>query len=549
LRRVRRAAYGFAGATATLLAAIVLYSIAYVRGHVAYYKNYVTVWGVPKGIEPLTAAEIGHRSKSYRIITRGLYGPVLSMELVNSAGHLGNGLFAITSSPEQNANTPFRWEYAYDAKGRVVYEIGLNRQNQRSETTVYGPAEESSILSRPVYDIGRDGSLAAEKGSCAAFERYDYSPEGYVTQVHYYDQSGNPTPGKDGAFIRAMKYDQLGRRIQVTELWKDGKPMNDMDGNSGTRFFYDEKGNLINAENLDAAGAPSDANKRNKDSVFRSINKYDNNDNPVEVYFQDKSGSPYLVLGSCKAFKYAYDERGNVAEAHCIRADGQLSETGWAVTRHTFDNEDRIIETAYFDRSGHPVLGPGGIFQERVKYDPDGNAAEVAEYSTNGRSVISSVGFHRKVSEFKNGHEIQTEYRGTDDRLVALDKGFAAVNKEYDSQGNEMMDTYLGVDDRPVPNRTEGYAIKTMSYDACGRATETKFFDADNHPVRSKKGYAAIRQGYDENNEVKEEAYFDERNQPGRSVDGYARVVREFDRNRNLIDERYLDGKGQPFLV
>ena len=64
---------------------------------------------------------------------------------------------------------------------------------------------------------------------------YDYSPEGYVTQTHYYDQNGNPTPGKDGAFIKETKYDEFGRLIESTSLWKDGQPMNDMDGNAGMR--------------------------------------------------------------------------------------------------------------------------------------------------------------------------------------------------------------------------------------------------------------------------------------------------------------------------
>src|SRR5271166_1650136 len=549
LSRLRRLAWGFAGATVTLLAAIVLYSIAYVREHVAYYKDYVTVWGLPKGVEPLTAAEIGHRSESYRIITRGLYGPVLNMELVNSAGHLGYGLFAIMSSPEQKANTPFRWEYAYDAQGRIAYEIGLNRRGQRATTAIYGPSEGGAVVSRTVYEIERNGSLAPEKGSCAAFESYDYSPEGYVTRVHYYDQSGNPTPGKDGAFIKATKYDQLGRKIESTSLWKDGRPMNDMDGNSGQRFFYDEKGNLVRTDSVDAAGAPSAANKRNKGSVFRVVAKYDNGDNLAEVHLQDENGYPSLIFGLCKTLKFNHDERGNRVQAYCVRQDGQLSETGWAVTKNKFDDDDEIVESTYFDRDGHPVLGPGGLFQEEHKYDPDGDLTEIAVYGTDGKPIISSLGFYKTVSEFKNGHEVRTEYRDTDGGLVALDEGFAAVNKEYDAQGNETVETYLGVDGRPIPNRTEGYAIKTMSYDACGRATETKFFDADNHPVRSKKGYADTRHSYDENNNVKEEAYFDPKDQRGRSSDGYARVIREFDRNRNIVDERYLDGQGRPFLV
>jgi hypothetical protein len=549
LRRARRVAWSFGGATAALLAGIAVYYLAYGRDHVAYYRSYVTAWGVPKGIEPLTQTEIGHRSRSFKIITRGLFGAVKSMELVNSAGHLGNGLFAMTASPEEKADNPFRWEFAYDPQGRIANEVAMDRHGQRIRTTICAPSGPGSDDSRFAYVIGRNGSLAPEKGSCAAFVSYDYSSEGHVTQTHYYDQNGNPTPGRAGAFIRETKYDELGRPIEGTSLWKDGKPMNDMDGNATDRKLYDKKVNIVSAELLDLGGNPSDGNKRDNNNTFRSINKYDDRGNLVEVYFQHANGDPDLVFDFCKVLRSNADERGNPVEGYCIRQDGQLSKTGWGITRNKFDDDDQMVESDYFDGEAHPVLGPTGASREKLSYDRDGNVTEFADYGTNGRPILNNMGFHKRINEFKNGHEIRREYRGTDGGLIALGRGYAAVTEEYDAQGNETVETYLGVDDRPVSNRTEGYAIKTVSYDACGRATETKFFDADKHLVRSKKGYAGIRQTYDENNNVKEEAYFDDKNRPARSIDGYARVVREFDRNRNVIDERYFDAEGQPFLV
>jgi hypothetical protein len=451
--------------------------------------------------------------------------------------------------PELKANTPFRWEYAYDAPGRIAYEVALNRRGQRIKTTIYAPAEPGSKGSRAAYVIGPNGSLAPEKESCAAFVTYDYSPEGYVAQTHYYDQNGNPTPGKDGAFINQKKYDQFGRQVESTELWIDGRPINDLDGNTGERFFYDDQGNIVSIESVDAAGNPTDADKRDKNHAYLTKMKYDDRGNLAEVYDQRANGDPILLFGLCKMARYGFDERGNPVETYCLRQDGQLSKSSFAVSKNKFDDDGQMVESAYFDGDGHPVPGPLGAFQEKITYDLDENITEYAAYGTNGRPIVNSNGFHKRVREFKSGHEIRIEYRDADGRLVALDEGFAAVSKEYDAQGNEIGATYLGVDDRPVPNRTEGYATKTVSYDACGRATESRFFDADNHPVRSKKGYADIRQTYDENNNVKEETYFDEKNQPGRSVDGYARVTREFDRNRNVIDERYFDGQGKPFLV
>jgi energy-coupling factor transporter ATP-binding protein EcfA2 len=352
LRRVRRVAWGFAGATVSLLAAILFYRIAFVWEHVAYYKDKITKWGVPEGIRPLTAAEIGHDSGSYRIIREGRFGRVLSMALVNSAGRPGSGLFALTASAERNADTAFRWEYAYDSSGRIAYEVGLNRQGQPIRTTIYAPSKPGSKESRAAYVIGRDGSLAPERGSCAAFVTHDYSPEGYATQTHYYDQNGNPTPGEDGAFIKKAKHDQSGRLIEGTSLWRDGRPMNDMDGNAGSRFFYDDQGNLVSIEAVDAAGNPTE---RRKDRTHLFKAKYDDRGNLVEAYSQRANSDPNLAYGLCKIGRYSVDERGNWVETYCVRQDGQLSKSSFAFSKNKFDDDDQMIESSYFDRDGRPV--------------------------------------------------------------------------------------------------------------------------------------------------------------------------------------------------
>jgi hypothetical protein len=172
-------------------------------------EEYVEVRGVPLGIGPLTAAEVGDHAASYKFTKRGRLGPVTSMQLVNAAGEPRNSkgtLFGMSS--DEITNKVSRWEYLYDAQGQVAYEISLDRDGQRLQSIIYSPSDPGPVRRRTVYAIGKDGSLAPQKGSCAAFLTYDYSPEGYVARVHYLDQAGNPTPGKDDAFIKQSKYDR-----------------------------------------------------------------------------------------------------------------------------------------------------------------------------------------------------------------------------------------------------------------------------------------------------------------------------------------------------
>src|SRR5262249_44852217 len=153
----------------------------------------------------------------------------------------------------------------------------------------------------------------------------------------------------------------------------------------------------------------------------------------------------------------------------------------------------------------HPVIGPFGGFRVTLAHDAEGNATELAFFDENGQATFGKEGYHRRISKFERGSEIRTEYQDGDGKLVAIEGGYAAIERTFDAQGNEVRTAYLGMDNQPIPNRNEGFAIKQTTFDACGRETEQRFLDEHERPVRSKKGYAHLRQAYDESNNVNEE--------------------------------------------
>src|SRR5262249_40682811 len=259
---------------------------------------------------------------------------------------------------------------------------------------------------------------------------YDYSSEGYQTQVHFYDRNGNPTPGEDGAFIKQKKRDKFGRVIEFTSLWKDARPMNDMNGEAGTRAFYDDQGNRVREENIDAAGNPVDP----KGQDYRATMSYDHYGNIAEAYFQKANEDFSLTFGTCKISRSKPDDHGNPIESQCVRQNGELSKTGFAITRNEFDANGQLVKSEYFDGDGHPVLGLGGSFRDTVSYDADGNVTEVATYDTDGKPIVNNGGFHKKIWEFKNRHENRNEYRDVDGRRVAPHHRGAAPHMRNDAQ-------------------------------------------------------------------------------------------------------------------
>ena len=67
--------------------------------------------------------------------------------------------------------------------------------------------------------------------------------------------------------------------------------MNDQDGNAATRSSYDESGNLVAQESLDAAGKPIDVKKS---GVQRFTCRYDDRGNCVEPVIWHADGTSSL---------------------------------------------------------------------------------------------------------------------------------------------------------------------------------------------------------------------------------------------------------------
>jgi energy-coupling factor transporter ATP-binding protein EcfA2 len=191
-RQLQRARWmaGASGFTAaSLVAAILIYYLGYVRPVDTYYKDYVKVWGVPKGIDRLSSAEAKHRPRSFKITTAGFFGHVLSMEAVTSTGEPVNGIHAVSKfSPAEDDTAVSRLEYGYDSTARrtVAYEISMDKQQHLISRVLYSSStalllnkEQEQPHSRVAYVFRTKGALARQAGSCAAYLEYEYSPEGY----------------------------------------------------------------------------------------------------------------------------------------------------------------------------------------------------------------------------------------------------------------------------------------------------------------------------------------------------------------------------------
>jgi hypothetical protein len=550
LRRARQLAVVCASTVLLLVGGILGYWVGFRLEHSRYFKSFVKVYGVPKGIDQLTERQVRHRSDSLKITTRGLFGdrPVIRMESVDAEGHVtgtndvATG-FAIQTAPVTNEA---RWEYVYDEGERVAAEVAFDRHGKRLRSTIYSPYDPNDQDHRSAYLIGGEGSFAPQAHSCSTFIRFDYTKEGYQARIHYLDRAGNPTPGIDGVYIQEHEYDGAGHEINLISRSRDGGMMNDRVGNAVMRYRYDSSGNAERQEAFDALGEPININDKGAEWQTGTYS-YDSAGNTVDEAYWSADGSPGKNEDGCARRHLTYDEHGRAVAVQCQFGNGNPAPTTWGFSAWSiaYDEMGRPTEYSYLDSEGKHGKGPKGAFREVDRYDQEGHDVELALYSDDGSPVTGTEGYHRSVSTFEGGREVKTEFLDSADHPVAVaDQHYSTITRQFDALGNETVETYLGPDGRPVNLGTRGYSSLHKTFDTCGRETEYRYFNVGGKPTRSDEGYAVLRREFDEANDVAAVSYFDESERPLRAKFGFARMTREFNRNGRLIEESYFDERG-----
>lgn len=109
----------------------------------------------------------------------------------------------------------------------------------------------------------------------------------------------------------------------------------------------------------------------------------------------------------------------------------------------------------------------------------------------------------------KNADGIRTDYVNTEGVItVALDKNYATVIKNYDQEGNCILEKYYDDHGRPAM-LAAGYSALRMEYNSNGQCICTTYLDGNLNPVVIKRGYTSVHRTYNKTNRVETELYFD----------------------------------------
>jgi hypothetical protein len=587
LRRARWSAAAMGLLAFSLLAYMIGNRYLYTWDYVEYYKDFVKVYGQPKGIGRLTLDQVHHRPVSFRIVRKGRLGPVQRLESVNSRERpTGRHYVDTYLAASSGDNSETRWTYFYGSDNRVAYEMAYDSHDRAVWTLIYAPKSDPDGA-RLAQFVGPDGVPRQTEGYGKGFVKIKYSPEGYEEVITYRNAAGQPRSGLDKAFGRRQTFDAEGRVTSIISINPAGQPMIDDAGNAEFRITYDAMGNQTEGVAADAGGAVTmlkdgyaslraayDANGNNteqafydergkptlsKDGYHRGTQKVDDRGRATEVHYWDVEGKPAIASGGCHGQRMSYDDRDNIVTSVCLGPSNRPApdKDGVTIRNYQFNADDQMIEESYADADGKAVRSGDGFQKVTLRYDARGNRIEHAYYGSDGRLVVTKDGYARSVSEYDaRDHEVARTFFGTDGKATHIaeegdDTGatvtYARWEKVYDANGNVVSVSHFDAS-RKLMVLPKGYATFHSTYDESGNFVEAAYYGSDGARVKSKDGYAGWRMKYDELGRQVGSEYVDVRGALVAAEGPVAGWTTSFDAHGNATERRYHGVDRRPVI-
>ena len=365
-----------------------------------------------------------------------------------------------------------------------------------------------------------------------------YHDNGEVaTQTWFYSVKRHPY----GDFAKWINtYDAKGNQIRRAYFGIDGQPCLHNDGNAGWTAEYD-KGSKTRMAYFGIDGEPCLI-----DDGYAGWNSgYNDEGNEIRRAFFGINDEPVPLTGDnpYDSWEKTWHENG---EAVTLTLFYRVKEhpDGYAKETAKFDELGNIIEIAYFGIDGQPCLHIYGHAKMTMKYDERGNIIGVACYGIDGKpaALEGNDPYDSWEKTYHENGEVATQtwfYY-----VKEHPDGYAKVTMEYDDRGNEIEQTYFGIDGKPTAlEGDDPYDSSVKTWHENGEvATQTWFYRIKEHP----DGYAKRTVKIDERGNIIEQAYFGIDGKLCLIHIGYAKVTMKYDEQGNIIEAAYYGVDDKP---
>lgn len=289
-------------------------------------------------------------------------------------------------------------------------------------------------------------------------------------------QNGNTANGrlteewvKNSKLPKRIATDEQGRLTEICFIDKTGKPCHyDNMLCAILRFHYDDRNNLIRTEYLDEH----------------------------EQWFSPE-GRPDL----CGRFDFSYDTQNRLIGKTSVGPDGKpynlttgTQSLRHATSCHTYDSQDRIIETRLLDAGGQPIhTEPHQYTRTKYAYDDRTRTITTTFEDEHGRPSTWFYGAASWVATYDE-HGRRTSRRYFDSSGTPIERADATGEIcTYDDKGRKTARTALNVrNGKETPGITTRY-----EYDDAGHCIRESLWHADATPAALLNGRHATVTHYD----------------------------------------------------
>ena len=326
-----------------------------------------------------------------------------------------------------------RIEYEYDSAGNKTVTRKYDAADQLlvDDDGVAYTQIEYDAFKRPSREtfIGEDGSplFAESKGYATLTKEYDYA--GNIVLQKYYDTYDNPVVIPAGYAGLHTDYDTNKKPVREEYLNTGGslaRPSDVKKGYSAITYQRDEKGNVLLESYFDQNDNPIESA-----SGYAAVRKgyaavrktYNDQNKPVKTEYLGTDGERTAITNGTSAVINEYDANGNMiresyedeeGNQHAIQSENNKDPQkyySYVEIRKTYDEQNKLIEEAYFDADGDPAKCASQFSIKRNEYDELGRQTLTAWFTTNDEPYVNDKGYASMATTYAaDGSKTDTYY-------------------------------------------------------------------------------------------------------------------------------------------
>ena len=490
-------------------------------------EDVVYRWEAPECVGALEAADRAPFAVRYRLGSRR--GRVFRLERINGSG-----------SPSADEQGEARWEVAWSESGKVSRVIAHD---------ISGTPKLQWVFSA---DLGRaerrdpGGNPKADEGSEVSVHRIEHDSRGFRRSVLFNNIYGYPIPDQERRYGLAMTTDDRGRVVEIENLGEDGRPAASRHGIMREVVRRDGAGRVIGRDFVGATGRPPTA----REGIAGHRIERDERGNPIGWSWVDGEGNPAVNEDGTAGWRASYDSQGNRVAMRYLSVSRQPTwhRDGYSGWEASYDAMGRMVRQVFLDLEGRPTTTSEEHAGWRRAYDASGRLSAEEHLDEAGAPTSCHDGYFRRTVQYDSiGRRIGESYFDQAGHPVLTRWGFAGWRAEHDLRGNEVLRVFVGVDGNPRVT-TYGHAGWRAEHDERGTQVQISYLDEALRTTTTANGYASVRTLYNSRADIIESAFFDPNGRPVATSDGYAIVRRNHDRRGNQVEESYWGIEGKPVL-